>query len=241
MPLQRLEPCGSKDPCTVLRGLDAGNRAQLPDRTVVDAVQTDDCALQVHADSARYLAEPGQRVAQQGQFVTVAGSGDERRDDVAAAIAQGHHLVALEMFVAAVTEVIAAFLCRRRRAIAVNDRQIRQLVIIKPAYRGRKDGLHATSGLPAAKRTVDPRVVNLGQPFRMCADRQHFPLTSHIQRLQDVVEDLVQRPGRGRATPTLAPVQMRQDKLLELRHAQFCWNGLPAWISRHSPVQKSGL
>jgi hypothetical protein len=31
--LQRLEPCGSKDPCTVLRGLDAGNRAQLPDRT----------------------------------------------------------------------------------------------------------------------------------------------------------------------------------------------------------------
>jgi hypothetical protein len=29
--LQRLEPCGSKDPCTVLRGLDAGDRAQLPD------------------------------------------------------------------------------------------------------------------------------------------------------------------------------------------------------------------
>ena len=31
MPLQRLEPYGSKDPCTVLRGLGAGNRVQLPD------------------------------------------------------------------------------------------------------------------------------------------------------------------------------------------------------------------
>jgi hypothetical protein len=34
MHLQRLEPCGSKDPCTVLRGLDAGNRTQLPDSAV---------------------------------------------------------------------------------------------------------------------------------------------------------------------------------------------------------------
>ena len=27
---ERLEPCGSKDPCTVLRGLGAGDRAWLP-------------------------------------------------------------------------------------------------------------------------------------------------------------------------------------------------------------------
>jgi hypothetical protein len=32
-PLHRLEPCGLKDPCTVLRGLDAGNRVQLPNQT----------------------------------------------------------------------------------------------------------------------------------------------------------------------------------------------------------------
>lgn len=31
MPLQRLEPCASKDARTVLRGLGAGNRARLPD------------------------------------------------------------------------------------------------------------------------------------------------------------------------------------------------------------------
>jgi hypothetical protein len=34
---------------------------------------------------------------------------------------------------------------------------------------------------------------------------------------------------------------MGQDKLLELRFAQFRWNGLPAWVSRHSHGQKSGL
>jgi hypothetical protein len=28
---ERLEPCVSKDPCTVLRGLGAGNRVWLPD------------------------------------------------------------------------------------------------------------------------------------------------------------------------------------------------------------------
>ena len=40
MPLQRLEPCGSKDPCTVLRGLDAGDRVQLPDRAIVEPDET---------------------------------------------------------------------------------------------------------------------------------------------------------------------------------------------------------
>jgi hypothetical protein len=34
MPLQRLEPCASKDACTVLRGLGAGNRVRLPDTNV---------------------------------------------------------------------------------------------------------------------------------------------------------------------------------------------------------------
>jgi hypothetical protein len=39
MPLFRLEPYGSKDPRTVLRGLCAGNRAWLPD-IAYDGVQT---------------------------------------------------------------------------------------------------------------------------------------------------------------------------------------------------------
>lgn len=33
MPSKRLEPCGSKDPRTVLRGLGAGNRVRLPSQS----------------------------------------------------------------------------------------------------------------------------------------------------------------------------------------------------------------
>jgi hypothetical protein len=36
-------------------------------------------------------------------------------------------------------------------------------------------------------------VVDLRQTFCIPVDRQHLPLASHIERLQDVVEDLVQR------------------------------------------------
>jgi hypothetical protein len=186
---------------------------------------------------ARYLAEPGQCITQLWRFVAVAGSGNDRRDDVAVAIAQGHHLVAFEMFVAAVAEVIAAFLRRFGRAIAVNDHQIKQLVNMKPANRAGKDGIDTTHGLPATKRPVDPRVVNLGQSLSIPVDRQHLPLTSHIEHLQDVVEDPVQRQGRCRAAPAMTFAQMGQDKPLELRFAQFRWNGLPAWVSRHSHVQ----
>ncbi len=55
MPLQRLEPCGSKDPCTVLRGLDAGNRAQLPDRTLLQGA-TDDASCT--RSTVRYRSRP---------------------------------------------------------------------------------------------------------------------------------------------------------------------------------------
>ena len=188
---------------------------------------------------ARDLAEPGERVAQQGRFVAVAGSGDERRNDVAVAVAQGHYLVAFQMFVAAVTEVVAAFLRGRRRPIAVNDRQIKQLVMMEPAHRARKDGIHATICKPAAHRAVDTRIVNFGATCGIPFDRQHLPLTAHVQHLQDVVEDLVQGQRRRRSAP--APAQIRQDKLLELLQAQFRWNHLPAWVPGHRCVQKSGL
>ena len=161
--------------------------------------------------------------------------------EIVVAIAQGHHLVAFQMLVAAIPEVIAAFLRGRCRAIAVNNRQIKQLVIVKPGNRTGKDGIDTTGALPAAKRPVDPRVVNLGQSLSIPVDWQHLPLTAHIERLQDVVEDPVERQGRFWAAPATTVGQMRQDKLFELRFAQFRWNRLPAWISRHSHVQKSGL
>jgi hypothetical protein len=114
----------------------------------------------------------------------------------------------------------------------MNDRQIEQLAIMKPAHRAGKDGIHATVGLPAPHQPVDTRVVDFEAAFGIPFDRQHLPLTAHVQHSQDVVEDLVQGQ-RGRRSSTTPP-QMRQDKLLELLQAQFRWNHLPAWVSGHS-------
>src|ERR1700730_6327023 len=70
-----------------------------------------------------------------------------------------------------------------------------------------------------------------GRPSAFLFDRQRFPLTSHVQQLQNVVEDLVQPQSRYRTAPTRA--QMRQDKLFELRKAQFRRNRLPALAFSH--------
>ena len=51
MPLARLEPCGSKDPRTVLRGLGAGNRVRLPDTNVWELAKR---------RPARFLSEPAE-------------------------------------------------------------------------------------------------------------------------------------------------------------------------------------
>ncbi|WP_176079004.1 hypothetical protein, partial [Paraburkholderia tuberum] len=90
--------------------------------------------------------------------VAVAGSADEWSNDVAVAIAQGHHLVALQMLVPAILEIVATFLRRRRGAVAVDDRKVKQLVLMKLLHRARKDGIDATIGLPATKRAVDARI-----------------------------------------------------------------------------------
>ena len=148
------------------------------------------------------------------------------------AIAEGYDLVALQMFVAAVSEVVAAFLRGRRGAIAMNDCQVKQAVVMKPAHRASKDGIHAAIGLPATKRSIDARVMNFWVTFCIPRDWQHLPLTAHVQHLQDVVEDLVQGQ-RGRRSAT-AQAQMRQDKFVELLRVQFRGNHLPAWASGHS-------
>ena len=50
---ERLEPCGSKDPCTVLRGLDAGNRVWLPDSLEQDETQRPSINSQISCQAPR--------------------------------------------------------------------------------------------------------------------------------------------------------------------------------------------
>jgi hypothetical protein len=76
-------------------------------------------------------------------------------------------------------------------AVAVDDRQIKPLVIMESAYRARKDPVDAAIGLPAPHHPVDPRMVDFRQPLCIAFDLQHLPLAAHVQHLQDVVEDRV--------------------------------------------------
>ena len=104
---------------------------------------------------------------------------------------------------------------------------------MKLMYRARKDQLDAAISLPAPHHPVDTCVVDFGEAFVIPFDRQHLPLAAHVQYLQDVVEDLAQWQ-RGRRSASAA-TQVRQDKFLELRFAQFRRNRLPARVTRHSP------
>jgi hypothetical protein len=133
--------------------------------------------------------------------------------------------------VSAVPQIVAALLRGSGRAVAVNDREVQELVLMKPVHRACENRVDAAIGLPSPQRPVDARVVDFRTTFGIPFNRQRLPLTSHLQRLQDVVEDLVQPQRRCRTAPP--PAQMRQDKLLELLNAQFRWNRLPALTSSH--------
>ncbi|KVC81140.1 hypothetical protein WL13_00530 [Burkholderia ubonensis] len=149
----------------------------------------------------------------------IAGLTHIYRYDVAAAITEGHHLVALQMLVSAVTEVVAAFLRGRRRAVTVNDPKLKQRIVMKPAYRSGKNRIDATIGLPTPQRAIDARMMNFRTATGVPLDGQHLPLAAHIQQLQHVAKQPVQTQLRCRSP--LAHAQMRQDKFLKLLLAQF--------------------
>jgi hypothetical protein len=94
-------------------GVDVGNHAAVEDRlevgpAVVDTIKTDDGAAEIHAHLPDDAHHPGQRLPQQRRFVAIARRRHERRDHIAPAVAEGDDLVALDLLVAAETEVIAA-------------------------------------------------------------------------------------------------------------------------------------
>ena len=69
---------------------------------------------------------------------------EDSRAHEAVAIAEGHDLVSLEMLVAAVSQVIAAFLRRRGGTVTVDDGEIQSPVLMKLAHRaGKKSGRYS--------------------------------------------------------------------------------------------------
>ena len=147
-------------------------------------------------------------------------------------IAEGDDLVAFDLLVAAEADVVTALFGCRRRSIAVNDRNIQAVVLMKLQHRTGKNGVDAAIGYPPPPDAINPRVVNFKTPLAILFDRQFLPLATQIQHPQNVVEDRMQTQLRCRATA--ADGKMRQDKFFELQNIQLRWNRLPPLISSHS-------
>lgn len=107
-----------------------GNHAMVEDRfpvlfAVIDAVKTYDAPLKAESDRTSDAEHSRQFLAKKRGFVLVAGGADEGGDHIAVAIAKRHDFVPLEVFMAVVSEVVAAFLRSRAGTVAVNDADIK--------------------------------------------------------------------------------------------------------------------
>ena len=81
------------------------------------------------------------------------------------------------MLLSAVPQAVAALLRGSGRAVAVNDREIEELVLMKLAHGAGKDPVDAAIGLPSPQRPIDARVVDFRTTFGIRFNRQHPPLT----------------------------------------------------------------
>src|SRR3954451_5609409 len=117
------------------------------------------------------------------------------------AVAEGHDLVAFQLLVPVEADVVATLLGGRGCAITVDDRDIKQRVLVKFPHGALKNGVDAAIGLPASPSAIDAGVVDLRTTFAIFVDRQFLPLTSQIEQLQNVIEDLEQTQLRS---PTAA-------------------------------------
>src|SRR3954452_23154612 len=148
------------------------------------------------------------------------------------AVAEGDDLVAFQLLVPVEADAVATLLGRRRHAITVEDRDIKQLVLVKFPHGALKNGGDAAIGLPAAPSAIDAGVVDLRTTFAILVDRQLLPLTPQIEQLQNVVEDLEQT--QLRCWSTAAGGKVRQDKLFKQSEPQLRGNRLPTAASSHS-------
>ena len=72
-----------------------------------------------------------QGFSQERRFIAIAWCRNKRRDDITIAIAEGDDFVAFDLLVAAETDVVAAFLRRCRRTIAMDDSGVEKIGLMK--------------------------------------------------------------------------------------------------------------
>ncbi|MBV8397311.1 MAG: hypothetical protein JOZ17_01040 [Acetobacteraceae bacterium] len=76
------------------------------------------------------------------------------------AVAKGHDLVAFQLLVAVEADVVATLLGCRGCAIPVDDREIKQIVLVKLHHRAGKNSIDAAIGLPSAEGTINAGIVD---------------------------------------------------------------------------------
>src|ERR1700712_3335179 len=149
----------------------------------------------------------------------IATSRDERRDDIAVAVAKGHDLVAFDLLVSVESDIVASLFRGCRGAITVDDGHVEQPGLMESRDHGRENDIETAVGLPSAEGAINAGVVDLRMSVRVLFNRQFLPLTSHVQQFQDVIEQDMQGELWRRAPPSNG--QVGQDKLPELLEAQF--------------------
>jgi len=98
-------------------------------------------------------------------------------------ITESDNLVAFHLLVSAETDVVAAFLRRGRRTVAVDDGGVEKIGLMQLQHRAGKDGLKTAIRLPPSKCAINARVMNFWAAFLIFLDRQFFPLTPQVKRL----------------------------------------------------------
>ena len=160
---------------------------------------------------------------------------NKRRNHVAAPVTEYDDLVAFHFLVTIKADVVAAFLRRSRRSITVNDGCVEKIGLMKRSHRFCKDSFEAAVGLPLSKRAINPPAMNFWTAIPISSDRQFFPWTPEIKRLQNVIKDRMRGELGLRASTSGGEVG--QDKLLELLNAQFRRNRLQLQAFRHFSSQ----
>src|ERR1700680_3693433 len=167
--------------------IDVGNHPQIENglavrAAVIDAIQTDNASVKVEANGPGDAPQLWKAFAKQWGFISVARCRNKRRDHIPVVAAAGDGLVALHFLVPAEANVVAALFRCRRRAIAVNDRDVEEVVLMKPQHRACKNGVHTAIGIPPPEGAINARVVNFRTTFAIFFDRQLLPLTPHVER-----------------------------------------------------------
>ena len=114
--------------------------------------------------------------------MAIAGRRNKRRNHIAIAIAESDDLVALHLLVPAEADVVAAFLRRCRRTIAMDDRGIEEIGFMKLQHRACKHGVKTAICLPLSKCAINARVVNFWMAFLIFFDRQLLPLAPQVKQ-----------------------------------------------------------